>query len=355
MRNPFSRKTAEAEGQGVSKEPAPGTGSDKPTIPEQTLASEKSSSGSGQKHPPSSAADLPPSYSDSVGRPGPRTAASTLAVTSTPQQPQRQQQQPQQQLQPQQLPPQQQQQQPRYYLPTEWCLYGGGFMETTLMLAEDPSRPVYAVSQHSGWSGQPDVILHCGPDPRMPALASATGPTFGATGSSMGANAIVLPALHPFPTDRSGNGGMAVVTEELVNQAGWTPNMLFSIEVGHPAPFSDHAPPPQREMFEWRHSRGDAVHDLDTGASYGYKLVRLSTAPPPGVDPGAAQFVGGGYMSNKGEEVVAVFARMVGSISRRMRFRFLGTGASGLLGDRWALMAAVSAIRIWQRDTRSRR
>ncbi|KXJ86101.1 hypothetical protein Micbo1qcDRAFT_198562 [Microdochium bolleyi] len=331
MRNPFSHTTAQGEKQGLNA-PTPNH-CNNPFFQAMVPATDKPLPNE-KPHPPSPGDLPPPSYDESRSsqeRPAP-------------------QQQPSQQSQQHHHPPPPQQ--PRYFLPTEWCLFGGGFMETTLMLAENPARPIYAVSQHSGWSGSPDVVLHCGPDPSMPALASAEKGF-----STMGANQIVLPALHPFGgpgSNNNGGGSMAVVTEELVNQSGWTPNMAFSIEVGHLDP-TGRSPPPQREWFEWRHSRGDAVLDLDAGSSYGYKLVRLSTRPPPGVDPGAAQFVGGGYMTSSGEEVVAVFARIPASMSRRMKFRFLGTGASGLLGDRWALMAAVTAIRIWQREARNRR
>ncbi|KAH7024593.1 uncharacterized protein B0I36DRAFT_331675 [Microdochium trichocladiopsis] len=229
--------------------------------------------------------------------------------------------------------------------------------ETNLLLGEHSTRPLYAVSQHSGWSGNPDVILHCGPDTRMPALASAAKDfSFG----NQGPNQIVLPALDPSGGGGGGGGqglnggGMAVVTEELCAAGGWTPNMLFSIEVG---PADPHTPPPRREMFEWRHSRGDAIAGLGA-AAYGYKLVRLSSDPPPGLPPGSAQFVGGGHATSDGKEVVAVFARVVGwggGDGTRMRFRYLGTGASGLLGDRWALMAAITAIRLWQREQRNRK
>lgn len=231
-----------------------------------------------------------------------------------------------------------------------------------MMLGPHPDRPLYAISQHSGWSGNPDVILHCGPAISMPALASAaTNFTFG----NSGPNQIVLPALDPFAAAAAAaghpgvmnGGGMSVVTEMLEPAGGWTANMLFSIEVGQP-PSVPGLAPPRREMFEWRHTRGDAVADLGV-AGYGYKLVRLSSDPPPGIPAGSAQFVGGGHATSTGQEVVAVFARARalgwGGAGERMRFRYLGTGASGLLGERWALMAAITAIRLWQREQRQRR
>ncbi|KAI1354207.1 hypothetical protein F5Y01DRAFT_274521 [Xylaria sp. FL0043] len=58
--------------------------------------------------------------------------------------------------------------------------------------------------------------------------------------------------------------------------------------------------------------------------------------------------------SSDGKEVVAVCAGASLSVSKVLRFRFLGTGADGSLGARWAIMAVASALAIWNRDRRSR-
>lgn len=58
--------------------------------------------------------------------------------------------------------------------------------------------------------------------------------------------------------------------------------------------------------------------------------------------------------SSDGREIVAVWAGAgMASVSKVLRFRFLGTGADGSLGDRWAIMAVASALAIWNRDRRS--
>jgi hypothetical protein len=52
--------------------------------------------------------------------------------------------------------------------------------------------------------------------------------------------------------------------------------------------------------------------------------------------------------TSDGEEVVAVLidtTRLDGKVAQS---KFLGTGATGRLGETWAIMAVVTALRIWQ-------
>lgn len=90
------------------------------------------------------------------------------------------------------------------------------------------------------------------------------------------------------------------------------------------------------EKFEWRASKGNAVNRL--GKGHGYKLVRLKT------DAGR----GGGEIATGGGEVVLVMTRhnaFTGSKAGQVMFQ--GTGAQGVLGDHWQLVAAMTAIGIW--------
>lgn len=50
--------------------------------------------------------------------------------------------------------------------------------------------------------------------------------------------------------------------------------------------------------------------------------------------------VPGGYMASDGREVVAAWTTY--SRSRVGKFRFTGTGLSGLLGEKWAIAAIVT-------------
>ncbi|KAI1771219.1 hypothetical protein F4818DRAFT_454864 [Hypoxylon cercidicola] len=116
----------------------------------------------------------------------------------------------------------------------------------------------------------------------------------------------------------------------------------FAVEVG---------PDPQtarrREVFEWRHSRGDAVAAFLDGAGAGWELVRLS-------DGGN----GGGLVwprSGDGREIVAVWSRARRrSLTKVLKFRFLGSGAMGVLGERWVIMAVMTALRMYQHHQRNR-
>jgi hypothetical protein len=116
-----------------------------------------------------------------------------------------------------------------------------------------------------------------------------------------------------------------------------------------PGPFGEK---PVVEQFEWRQSHGNEVRILDNHG-WGYKLVRLqasaatpSSMPPDedpakseGKKPAAAQQDG---MTSDGKEVVAVWADSSEWSKRKLgKFQFMGSGASGELGDDWARFAVM--------------
>lgn len=89
------------------------------------------------------------------------------------------------------------------------------------------------------------------------------------------------------------------------------------------------------ETFEWRRVSGQEISAIDPDA-YGWKLVRLE----PEGDQGP------------GEEVVAAWAVPAGtSLTHVATIRYLGSGASGVLGDDWAVFAALSVLRVYQAET----
>lgn len=92
------------------------------------------------------------------------------------------------------------------------------------------------------------------------------------------------------------------------------------------------------ESFEWRRSRGKAVQRLRR-ATNGYKLIRLATDVGHG---------GGGEIATGGGEVVYVMTRhKILSWRKAAQIMFQGTGAQGVLGAHWQLVAAMTAIGIW--------
>lgn len=86
-----------------------------------------------------------------------------------------------------------------------------------------------------------------------------------------------------------------------------------------------------RESFEWRRAESSELKHLGESGR-GNKLVRLI-----GCD-GA-------------EETVAVWAAgsTFGSMTKAAKFEFVGSGATGELGDSWALMAVITFLATWQR------
>ncbi|KAK8130126.1 hypothetical protein PG999_002506 [Apiospora kogelbergensis] len=194
-------------------------------------------------------------------------------------------------------------------------------------LGEHDSDPIYTLTIHSGVSGNPSLVLHNGPDPAAPALASADkepGEETFANKITGKASIITLPALPNFgrPTTEE-----PLETHVTISGAGYA----FSLEW-------------TRERFEWRHSRGSEVKALDKLNS-GWKLVRIHSE---------ADGVGGNRRardqgaSSDGKELVAVFAEVSGwSTSKVVKFKFLGSGATGEMGTRWSVMAVMTALRIW--------
>ncbi|XXG98979.1 hypothetical protein Hte_005312 [Hypoxylon texense] len=110
------------------------------------------------------------------------------------------------------------------------------------------------------------------------------------------------------------------------------------------------------EVFEWRHSQGREVHSLNPDPrATGYKLVRGIAGPGSGR---GGPYVGGGGPratrqegeSSDGKEIVAVWATVDGGCKKKKRpfaFRLLGSGATGELGDEFALAALVTALKIY--------
>lgn len=123
----------------------------------------------------------------------------------------------------------------------------------------------------------------------------------------------------------------------------------FSVEIPWPSSTAPNSSEVtwRKEPYEWRRSNSYAVGGLG-GSSQGWKLVRLSNELPPG----GLTMSGSGPPSGDGHEVVAVCTNAVMSMTKLWKFSFLGTGLSGALGERWAVMAVMTGLVIWDRDSR---
>ncbi|RSM05843.1 hypothetical protein CDV31_009419 [Fusarium ambrosium] len=101
-----------------------------------------------------------------------------------------------------------------------------------------------------------------------------------------------------------------------------------------------------KEEFEWRPSKSNAVAGLG-GQRRGWKLVRLARGPPGGAD---MDFLPGNIKDSYGKEIVAVWTEAKRNSTEIGHFRFLGTGVTGALGDKWAIMAIITALALLEQD-----
>lgn len=230
-------------------------------------------------------------------------------------------------LPPRQVPVQYQQAPPvRRHFPPRFNIYRAGW-GLVFTLGEHQHQPLYTVTSHSGWSGNPDVVLHNGPSESAPPMATAN-------------KAMWSPDMTvSLPPARIGEW-QAPSVEECVRGDGYgSLRFGFEIDVGNGG--QSGAMRPLREVFEWRHTRGPEVCALG-GIASGYKLVRMS-----GIR-------GGGPLAGDGNEVVAVFSFSGMSLTKSMCFGFMGSGLSNMLGERWEVMAVISALGIWDQERKRR-
>ncbi|CAG9957067.1 unnamed protein product [Clonostachys rosea f. rosea IK726] len=181
----------------------------------------------------------------------------------------------------------------------------------TFHLGETSDHPLYAVSVQSGWGcSPPGVTLHSGPTNKHPVLAKAADET-GSTHNALN-SVIQMPPL-PGAHQASVENLHAAVDRE-------TATFQFSVDVGY-------AHDLRREFFEWRKiETGHEMGILPPQFESGFKLVRMGS---------------GGVFRQP--EVVATIAFYDG---RTMTLPFILQFHSSL-GDRWAIMVIVTALKIW--------
>ncbi|KAJ0161549.1 hypothetical protein CTA2_6028 [Colletotrichum tanaceti] len=206
--------------------------------------------------------------------------------------------------------------------PPAFNVYAQSFSRT-LLLGEHQNQPFYAMSIHSGLTSSPPIVLHSGPANTCPPLASVEHHSFSARMSMT------------LPSAPKGRPGGAPIVELECNLDFPTSSYAFAMGVG---------PNCERlERFEWRPSSGEAIAMLD-GRSRGWKLVRLAQAAGPA-----------GFRGGDGKEVVAVWTDAGLSMTKVAKFAFTGSGLTGELGERWAIMAVISGLAICERQRQRRR
>ncbi|KAI1371837.1 hypothetical protein F4677DRAFT_282788 [Hypoxylon crocopeplum] len=216
--------------------------------------------------------------------------------------------------------------------PSSWNLYHTLSIGRILMLGPHNRQPLLAVSRHTGWwTGKPDLVLHSGPSDTLPPLAAGMG------GVGVGRHSIIV--LPPMPGSALDSSQELLVRVE--EETDWPPHVRFKFSID----LSVEPGQWRRETFEWRHSHGDVVSIFLNGARTGWKLLRLA-------GQGNGNFAEA--RSSDGCEIVAVWAYARLSFTKVLKFRFLGSGATGILGERWAIMAVMTALRMYQRQQRNR-
>ncbi|KAI1472365.1 uncharacterized protein F4812DRAFT_408631 [Daldinia caldariorum] len=217
------------------------------------------------------------------------------------------------------------------------------FMSKVFHLGEHAETPLYAVTMHSGWSGKPLLEMHAGPSESDPVVATAGHESRWSSGKRTVIQVFPDPASDPGgPTTSagesssgsgsgsgSGSPGAAKKTVHMTQKHSWTRLWHeLSVEVGTGKKV-------RAEDFKWRRTRGEEVKELDKWGQ-GWKLVRLS---------GTAA---GKNATSDGKEVVAVWTvNGSWSMNKFCKFQFLESGATGVLGDAFALVALVSGLKIW--------
>lgn len=183
--------------------------------------------------------------------------------------------------------------------PRTICAYGSrGGIKTKMVLGTENKQLLWKVD--GSVSG--DVVLYDNPDQRTNML--------GIVRSSWGSsNQVYIPPL--------GTSNQPIQEEFRTEKSFLSESHTFSVLVGQ-----GHYARPER--FEWK-SNGALGGAL---GFKGYKLVRSAT----------------------GETVADWSADWTGGLrSKVATFHFNGSGASGELGDQWALMAVMTWLKLYQR------
>ncbi|KAI0883997.1 uncharacterized protein GGS22DRAFT_166621 [Annulohypoxylon maeteangense] len=199
-----------------------------------------------------------------------------------------------------------------------------------MYLGEHAEQPFFAVTTHTGLSGKPMLEMHAGPTGSEPIIATAGAQSRFCSGKTTVVKLIPGGGYLESSTETTTFN----VKETYVKRHVTYP---FSIEVGL-------GKDTRVENFEWRGSSGEEVKGLDKSSWRGYKLVRLGS---DSLGPGGERASRSTGASSDGKEVVAVYTAN-GSFSRNkvFKFQFLESGATGVLGEKFALAAVITASKI---------
>lgn len=204
--------------------------------------------------------------------------------------------------------------------PRVFCVYEN-ILSRTRLIGEHKSTATLSLRHHNRIFHEYDQVLHLGRTDAFPVIAGLKN-KFLKTGFS-----VSLPgAGQSIP-------GPLTVTEAVQSAStGFrTKKFEFTVEVGR-----------VRETFQWRprdfklYMRGSNRHWI--------LLRRALDRPPDGAPPDWAPDYDEGAV--EGMEIVACWDTQAVRTTKLTTFKFMGTGASGLLGQRWEIMAVMSGVHI---------
>ncbi|RFU76195.1 atp synthase alpha chain precursor [Trichoderma arundinaceum] len=211
--------------------------------------------------------------------------------------------------------------------------YDPSWKKLKLSLGESPSEPLYMFNLPEGWWG--DLIMYNGPTLEHPPLAAVRN-----TGKTAMGNVVTLPPL---------GSGQEVIEEKMSRRRN---GMMDVFSFAAVVEVREGEKPTRRvERFEWVSSGSKEVKDLHEW-SHGWKLRRVAAN---GADEDADKDADADDEKYEAAndstpgEILAVWADATKSLKKAAKFQFINSGATGELGDAWALMAVITFVRVWQR------
>ncbi|PGH03103.1 hypothetical protein GX51_04290 [Blastomyces parvus] len=209
-------------------------------------------------------------------------------------------------------------------------------MKTFFLCGASKEDRLYAVQTHAGYhkksllGTRPGLTLHNGKSSKDPILAAAGEEAQRATSTyEFNLNSIIqLPSLQP----GAGNFITEVMRGTVADDR--IAAFQFAIEVGADGKMV-------REEFEWRKLKKG---NNDSVKGRGFNLVRLG---PRSKDPNQA--LSSSALSPPGGETVALleWPKGLSSLIHVFSLQLKGSGESNTLGQRWALMVVMTALRLW--------
>lgn len=189
-------------------------------------------------------------------------------------------------------------------IPTHFSLYRSAHgLGNHFVIGVHRTEPLFAVTTHFGWKGRPDVVLHSGPTKDSPMLAGVDSDLFRRS----------TPATLCLP------GQPKIEQDVQISREGGAHR--FIVEDEHEG----------RIVYEWLPSLTPPVASM--GGRSHWELVRYPE-----------------FHADQGKLIIANWNFELGmSMSKELTFEFLDPRIQLTTRDTWAVMALITALRIWDK------